>query len=78
VKELFASFPVQNSRVLCIGGITRKEAKEASASGIQADSNGWYLFLASESEPTSPVEILAQFFSIEQAERAAEMLPSFA
>lgn len=78
MKELFASVSVQNSRVLCIGGITRKEAKEASASGINADASGWYLFLASESEPSCPVEILAQFFSIEQAERAAEMLPSFA
>lgn len=77
MQDLFASVSVKNSKVLCVGGITRNEAKEAAAQGIEADPGSFYLFLASESEPTSPVEILAKFFSIEQAERAAELLPSF-
>ncbi len=77
MQEIFTSIAIKNSKILCVGSITRKESKEAKASGIDADHNGLYLFLASESEPTSPIEILAKFFSIEQAERAAELFPSF-
>lgn len=76
MSETFATIPVLNSRVLCIGGVTRAEAKEARASGVDVDGSGFYLFLASEAEPNLPIEILARFYSAEQAERAADMIPS--
>jgi hypothetical protein len=76
MKETFATITVSNSKRLCIGGITRSETKEALASGLDVDNSGVYLFIASESDPKSPIEILAKFFSLEQAEQAAELLPS--
>lgn len=76
MSDLFASIPVKNSRVLCVGGITTRESTEALTAGFQAEPSGIYLFLASACEPSTPIEILAKFFSVEQAERAAENLPT--
>lgn len=77
MQETFATLTVSNSKRLCIGGITRAEAREAEASGLDVSPNGLYLFVASDADPTSPIEILAKFFSVEEAEQAAELLPSF-
>lgn len=76
MQEIFSSISVKNSKILCVGPITKREAQEAKSQGIDADPTGFYLYLASEAEPASPIEILAKFFSLEQAERAAEMLPA--
>lgn len=77
MQEIFASLTVSNSKRLCIGGITRTEAREALTAGLEGVSpNGLYLFLASDADPESPIEVLAKFFSVEQAEQAAELLPS--
>jgi hypothetical protein len=76
MNETFATIPVRNSRVLCIGSVTRTEARDARASGLEVDPSGHYLFLASASDPSIPIEILARFFSAEHAERAADLLPA--
>lgn len=76
MNETFAIISVRNSRVLCIGSITRSEAREARTSGLEVDPSGHYLFLASASDPSAPIEILAKFFSAEQAERAVDLLPA--
>jgi len=78
MSVLFSGISVRNSRVLCVGEVTSKEAKEARASGIEVDPSSFYLYLASEDDPTAPIEILARFFSADQAERAAEMFPRYA
>ena len=74
--ETFATVAVSNSKRLCIGGVTRREVGEARAAGLEVEPSGVYLFLASDSDPKSPIEVLAKFFSVEQAERAAALLPS--
>ena len=74
MQETFATITVSNSKRLCIGGITRSEAREAAASGLEVEPSGVYLFLASEADPKLPIEILAKFYSLEQAEQAAELL----
>lgn len=76
MSETFATIPVSNSRLLCIGGVTRAEAKEARAAGVDIDGSGFYLFLASGSDPKAPIEVLASFFSADHAERAADLIPS--
>lgn len=76
MSETFASIPVTNSRLLCIGGVTRAEAQEARAAGVEIDGSGFYLFVASEADPSTPIEVLARFFSAEQAERAVDLIPS--
>jgi hypothetical protein len=73
MNETFATIPVRNSRVL---SVTRTEARDARASGLEVDPSGHYLFLASASDPSIPIEILARFFSAEHAERAADLLPA--
>jgi hypothetical protein len=65
----FATLPVSNTTSLCIGGVTRNEAAEARAEGLPVEDDGFYLFLASSNEPSRPIEILARFFSVDQAER---------
>jgi hypothetical protein len=74
--ETLATVAVSNSKRLCIGGVTRREANEAKAAGLDVDPAGIYLFLASDSDPKSPIEVLAKFFTVDQAERAAALLPS--
>lgn len=76
MQEIFCSISLKNSKILCVGSITRKESREIASQGIIADPSEFYLYVASEAEPTSPIEILAKFFSIEQAERAAELFPN--
>ena len=78
MSELFSAISVRNSKVLCVGGVTEREVKEAASSGLDVDSASFYLYLASEDNPASPIEILAKFFSADQAERAAELLPAYA
>lgn len=77
MSELFSAISVRNSKVLCVGGVTKREAKEAASSGLDVDTSSFYLYLASEEDPSSPIEILARFFSADQAERAAELLPAY-
>ena len=76
MQEIFASIGVSNSKRLCIGGITNAEAREAISSGLDVENSGVYLFLASESNPQRPIEILAKFFSLDHAERLAALLAS--
>lgn len=73
MEEYFASTPLNNSTVLCVGGITRSEAERAAEDGIQIDGYGYYLFLASHAEPQRPVEILAKFASEAAAEKLARL-----
>lgn len=75
MSEKFAAIPLSNARILCIGSITRVEAREASSSGLNVDEFGYYLFLASADRPSEPIEILAKFLSSEHAERAADFFP---
>lgn len=76
MDEKFASIPLNNSRVLCIGGITAAEAREAAEAGLSVDGRGYYLFIASSERPWEPIEILARFFSPDQAESAAALFPA--
>lgn len=75
MDENFAAIPLNNARVLCIGGITRAEAREAEEAGVDVDGRGYYLFIASSERPREPIEILAKFFSPDQAESAAALFP---
>lgn len=74
MDETFATIAVGNAKRLCVGAVTRREAVEARASGVEIDHHGIYLYLASDDDPSSPIEILAKFFSLGHAERAAELL----
>jgi hypothetical protein len=53
--------PVGNATMLCVGGVTRTEAEQARDAGIEIDGHGYYLFLASASEPRQPIQLLAVF-----------------
>jgi hypothetical protein len=78
MEEYFAVMPVNNATVLCVGGITRKEAEQASDAGIEIDGHGYYLFLASASEPKQPIQLLARFFSELEAGKIARLLSAHA
>ena len=73
MDEYFASTPVSNATLLCVGGITRAETEAARDAGLEVDGKGYYLFLADESEPSRPIEILAHFFSEAEASRLARL-----
>ena len=69
MDERFAALPLTNSTSLCVGGITDAEAEAARDDGAEADGFGYYLFLADETAPQRPIEVLAKFLSVSQAEK---------
>lgn len=69
MDEYFAAMLITATTHLCIGGITRSEAKRA-----EVDGKGYYLFLANEAEPKQPIQILAKFVSALEAGRLARLL----
>lgn len=76
MEEYFGSVPISNSALLCVGGITRAEAAAAQEGGADVDGFGYYLFVADQSAPKRPIEILAKFASNAAAERLARLLPT--
>lgn len=74
MEEYFGALPVSNSMSLCVGGITETEAAQAREAGIESDGTGYFLFLASQIDPTKPVEVVAKFDSPSAAERLARLL----
>jgi hypothetical protein len=74
MDEYFASTPLTNATLLCVGGITRAETVAAREAGLQVDGKGYYLFLADETQPDQPIEILARFLSEAEASRLARLL----
>lgn len=75
MDEDFASMPLTNATRLCVGSITASEAENLRADGIDEDGFGFYLFIADESEPSTPIEVLGKFFSSLEANRFAKLLP---
>ena len=75
MSRYFAAIPVSNARLLCVGGISEREVADARESDLDLDGSGYYLFLANADRPSEPIEILAKFFSPDQAEHAASLLP---
>ncbi len=73
MNDYFASMPLSNKTVLCVGGITRRETNQAQDDGIDIDGNGYYLFLASVDQPKNPVRLLAKFFTQLEAEAAVRL-----
>lgn len=74
MSEEFASLPLGNAMVLCVGGITRTEAEAAENDSSEIDGHGVYLFLADESSPRQPVQLLAKFFSPYEAGHLSRIL----
>ena len=74
MDEYFAATPVTNSTVLCVGGITSKEAEAARDDGLQVSEDGYYLFLAEQGAPQTPIQLLAKFFSPLEADTFSRLL----
>lgn len=70
----FAALTFRNSKVLCVGSITRAEAEAARGSGVEIDGHGYYLFLADEAAPDTPISVLAKFLSESEAASAARLM----
>jgi hypothetical protein len=67
--EYFSYVPLGNAMALCVGAITDSEAALAREDGIVTDGLGYFLFLARADAISTPIEVLAQFASIEAAEK---------
>lgn len=72
MEEYYLETTVANSRVLCIGPITRPEA--AAADSLICDGFGHYLYLANATDPNQDIEILAKIVSDEAADRLGRVL----
>ena len=70
----FASMPLTNATHVCVGTITEREAETLKADGFDSDGLGYYLFLANEAEPQTPIEILGKFFDVSRASAFARLL----
>jgi hypothetical protein len=58
-----------NAMALCVGSITEAEAARAREDGVATCGLGYFLFLARADLPSAPIEVLAQFASVEAAEK---------
>ena len=76
MSELLGSAPLSNKALLCVGGITKREAERVREQGHDITGLGYYLFLADQSEPSKPIEVLAEFYSASAAEKVSRLLPS--
>lgn len=76
MEEDFASIPLTNATRLCVGSITAVEAANLKADGVDDSGLGYYLFLASEAEPETPIEVLGKFFSAFEANRFLRLIPA--
>jgi len=74
MEEYFARLAITSGQCLCVGSITAAEAERARSDGIDVDGYGYYVFLADESDPSRPIEILAKFVSLAAAERIARLI----
>jgi hypothetical protein len=62
-----AAMPLTNATFVCVGGITAAEAENARSDGYDVDGFGYYLFLAEETAPEKPIQVLAKFYSSDEA-----------
>lgn len=70
MEEYYFEMQVSNSKVLCIGPITGREAaSEDLGSGL-----GYYLYTASAADPKEAISVLAHFVSEEAAHQMARTL----
>ena len=67
MDDYFVEVPLLNSRTLCMGPLTRREA-DAVDSPV-CDGVGTYLFLANAESPRDDVDVIAKIVSVEAAER---------
>lgn len=74
MEEYFATVPLSNSSLLCVGGISRVETERANEDGAGIDGFGYYLFLASQADPSKPIEVLAKFTNEGAAETLARLM----
>jgi hypothetical protein len=63
VEEYYYEVPVNNSKVLCVGPITKQEAEVARADGSFCDGFGYYIFLADAVNKRADIEVLGKFVS---------------
>lgn len=66
MQEYYFDLPLTNSRVLCIGSITKREADAAGADFC--DGFGTYLFLANANDLQEEIEVIARVVSEEAAD----------
>lgn len=74
MEEYYFEAPVSNTKVLCVGPITKSEAEIASEDSPFCDGLGYYLFLAHADDPKKDIEVLAKLVSEEAAARLGAVL----
>lgn len=74
MDEYFAATPVTNSTMLCVGGVTSREVEAARDDGLAVSGDGYYLFMAEQGAPRTPIQLLAKFFSPREAETFSRLL----
>ena len=74
MEEYYFEMPITNSKVLCVGSITRTEAVVAKYDADFCDGYGYYLFFADTEEPRGDIEIVAKIVSEDAAAQFAKLL----
>ena len=72
MDEFYFSAPAGNSKVLCVGPISKIEA--ANADVPFCDGLGFYLYVADANEPTSEIQVLGKLTSDTAAEKLCRLI----
>ena len=74
MEEYYFEVPVSNSKVLCVGPITRRETELVLDEASFCDGFGYYLFVADAEKPNADIEIIAKLVSRDAASRLGNLL----
>ncbi len=74
MEEYYFEMPVTNSKVLCVGSITRAESETSDHDAEFCDGYGYYLFFADAEAPRSDIQIVAKLLSEDAAAQFVKLL----
>ncbi len=76
MEEYYSETPISNSKILCVGAITQKEAELAGQDAPFCDGFGYYLYIVDSANPKSGAQVLAKVASEEAAQNLSRLLSS--
>lgn len=78
MEEYYSEVPVSNTKSLCVGPITAREAEQLGDDAPFCDGFGLYLYVADITKPENDVQVLAKLTSEDAAQNLSKLLSRIA